>query len=57
MFYSESNKLKHVEKLLDVCKFDEAIKLLDDLVQLEGLSFQQKVSFVKKFLKIEIINE
>ena len=57
MFYSESNKLKHVEKLLDVFKFDEAIKLLDDLVQLEGLSFQQKVSFVKKFLKIEIINE
>ena len=42
MPHSEINELTQVEKLLDACKLDEARKLLDDLIQLEGLDYQQK---------------
>ncbi|MFW9880834.1 MAG: tetratricopeptide repeat protein, partial [Candidatus Thorarchaeota archaeon] len=45
----ELNELTEVEKLFDEFKLDEAIKLLDNLIQREGITIQQKVSY--QFLK------
>ncbi|MFX1569107.1 MAG: tetratricopeptide repeat protein [Promethearchaeota archaeon] len=45
MSYLELNELSEVEKLYDVFKVDEAIELLDDFIQREGITLQQKVSY------------
>lgn len=42
---SESNRLIQAEKLIEACKLDEALEILNDLVQLEGNNIQQKVSY------------
>ena len=42
---SESNQLIQAEKLIEACKIDEALEILNDLVQLEGNNIQQKVSY------------
>jgi len=42
---SESNQLIQAEKLIEACKLDEALEILNDLVQLEGNNIQQKVSY------------
>ncbi len=42
---SESNQLIQAEKFIEACKLDEALGILNDLVQLEGNNIQQKVSY------------
>ena len=53
MSYHELNELAQVEKLFNEFKLDEAIELLNDLIQLEGINLQQKGSY--KFLKGQIL--
>ncbi|UCC19084.1 MAG: tetratricopeptide repeat protein [Promethearchaeota archaeon] len=45
MSHIELDELTQVEKLYDEFKLDEAIELLDDLIQREGITIQQKVSY------------
>jgi len=45
MSYLELNELSEVEKLYNEFKVDEAIELLDDFIQREGINLQQKVSY------------
>ncbi|MFW9902172.1 MAG: tetratricopeptide repeat protein [Candidatus Thorarchaeota archaeon] len=45
MSYLELNELSEVENLYDAFKVDEAIELLDDFIQREGITLQQKVSY------------
>ncbi|MFX0156253.1 MAG: tetratricopeptide repeat protein [Candidatus Hodarchaeota archaeon] len=53
MSHLELNELSEVENLYDAFKVDEAIDLLDDLIQREGINLQQKVSY--QFLKGHIL--
>ncbi|MFX1417426.1 MAG: hypothetical protein ACFE9N_00755 [Promethearchaeota archaeon] len=53
MSHLELDELAQVEKLFDEFKLDEAIELLDYLIQHEGITIQQKVSY--QFLKGQIL--
>ncbi len=45
MSHSELNQLTRTEELFDAGKLDEALEILNDRVQFEGLNSQQKVYF------------
>ncbi|MFX0003906.1 MAG: TIR domain-containing protein [Promethearchaeota archaeon] len=53
MSHLKLNKFAQVEKLFNEFKLEEAIELLDDLIQLEGINLQQKSSY--QFLKGQIL--
>ncbi|MFX1389531.1 MAG: hypothetical protein ACFE9Z_05645 [Promethearchaeota archaeon] len=53
MTNTELDQLVQVENLFDEFKLNEAIEILDDLIQREGIPIQQKVSY--QFLKSKFL--